>query len=78
MNLIEQFLTSENFQIAWDRVRQNNGCARVDGETVSQFGRNAGAYLEQLRYAVATHRYRPLPLRQLFIPQKAIAGQLQE
>lgn len=53
---------------AWEQVRQNRGAAGVDGETIAE----AEAYgvdrlLTELREQLETHRYRPRPLRRVFI-----------
>ncbi len=65
------FLSAENFQRAWEHVAANRGCAGVDGETIAHFAHHVDRYLEDLRKAVAQGTYRPLPLRQLFIPKKS-------
>lgn len=67
--LIEQFLSSTNFQLAWEQVASNQGCAGVDGETISHFAQQEQTYLQYLREALQKGTYRPLPLRQLFIPK---------
>ena len=67
--LIQQFLDPENFWHAWRKVAANAGCARVDGETVAQFGQQSQRRLETLRQSVAAGTYAPLPLRQLFVPK---------
>lgn len=69
-NLRLRFLSMENFELAWDKVATNAGCAGVDGETVAAFGYRKGYALAQLNKAVERGTYRPLPLRQLFIPKK--------
>ncbi|MEO1389805.1 MAG: reverse transcriptase domain-containing protein, partial [Cyanobacteria bacterium J06634_6] len=65
-----QFLAAENFERAWDKVAANNGCAGVDRETVTQFGRQKQQKLSRLLQQVARGSYRPLPLRQIAIPKK--------
>lgn len=71
---MSQFLTPENFQLAWDKVKQNDGCAGVDGEAIAHFAQQPDRYLAALLKALVFEQYRPLPLRQLFIP-KAAGGQ---
>ena len=68
--LRKHFLAMENFELAWDKVASNAGCAGVDGETVIAFGYRKERALLQLREAVAKGTYRPLPLRQIFVPKK--------
>ncbi|MBD2074352.1 CRISPR-associated endonuclease Cas1 [Phormidium sp. FACHB-592] len=69
-DLVSRFLSDENFQLAWSHVSANRGCAGVDSETIAHFAQNVDHYLKALQNAVAEHTYRPLPLRQLFIPKK--------
>ena len=65
-----EFLTPGNFELAWDKVAANQGCAGVDRETIAQFGWQKHRKLTQLLQQVAQGRYRPLPLRQIAIPKK--------
>jgi len=69
------FLSAENFEQAWDKVRRNNGCAGSDGETIAHFTRNADRNLQQLRRSLQTGMYKPLPLRSLSIPKKIRSSQ---
>jgi CRISPR-associated protein Cas1 len=69
-NGFSQFIDPQNFAVAWQKVRANNGCAGVDGETIAQFTHYADEALETLRRSLVAGTYRPLPLRQLFIPKK--------
>lgn len=70
LNLRAQFLHSTNFQLAWNKVAANQGCAGVDGETIAHFAQHQDEYLKDLRDAIADGSYRPLPLRQIFILKK--------
>jgi CRISP-associated protein Cas1 len=70
MDSLDQFLDAANWQTAWEHVAENHGAAGVDGETIEHFARDADNYLAQLRRAVANGNYRPLPLRQVFIPKR--------
>ena len=67
---IARFLSLDNFHHAWSKVAANQGCAGVDGETISQFEQDASRKLTQLMQHVVKGSYRPLPLRQLFIPKR--------
>ena len=70
-SLRDRFLHPQNFELAWDKVASNQGCAGVDGETIHAFGLQKQRKLPQLLLRVAEGRYRPMPLRQLFIPKKS-------
>lgn len=67
----QAFLSAENFQQAWKKVRANNGCAGVDGETITAFERHADHHLATLRHQLQIGTYQPMPLRSLSIPKKA-------
>jgi len=69
-NFCAAFLHLANFDLAWDRVAENQGCAGVDGETIPAFAQHKDRYLRQLRRQVDQGTYQPLPLRQRFIPKK--------
>ena len=64
------FLAAENFWRAWEKVRSNNGCAGVDGETVAAFERNAERNLATLRRQLEQGTYQPMPLRSLKVLKK--------
>jgi CRISP-associated protein Cas1 len=68
----QAFLSAENFEQAWDKVRSNQGCAGVDGETIAAFERNADRHLATLRRQLQNGTYQPLPLRSLQIPKRTV------
>jgi CRISP-associated protein Cas1 len=68
--LVQDFLSLENWQAAWQHIKANNGTAGVDGETIAHFSHHADTYIPQLIKAVKESTYIPLPLRQIFIPKK--------
>jgi CRISP-associated protein Cas1 len=68
--LLQDFYHPENWQVAWQHIKANNGTAGVDGETITHFKNNADTYIPKLIKAVQENRYTPLPLRQFFIPKK--------
>jgi CRISP-associated protein Cas1 len=66
-----QFLSLDNFQRAWERVAANQGCAGVDQQTIPQFAQQSSLYMAHLIQDLEQGAYRPLPLRQLWIPKKS-------
>ena len=48
MSRLHQFLNPFNFELAWDKVATNRGCAGVDRETIAQFGRQKQRKLARL------------------------------
>ncbi|MEM8613099.1 MAG: CRISPR-associated endonuclease Cas1, partial [Cyanobacteria bacterium P01_H01_bin.105] len=71
MSLRQRFLSAENFEQAWDKVATNLGCAGVDRETIAEFGAHKQTALSRLRRSVIDGIYKPLPLRQLFVPKSS-------
>ena len=46
---LERVLADNNLFEAWAKVRANQGCAGVDGETLEEFERRLSANLDTLR-----------------------------
>lgn len=67
--IVNEFLSLNNFQCAWKKVADNQGCAGVDGETISNFASKQTINISNLRDAVANNTYQPLPCQQVLIPK---------
>jgi retron-type reverse transcriptase len=55
---------------AWAQVRRNHGSAGIDGQTieaVEEYG--VEQFLQELREELIDERYRPQPVRRVFIPK---------
>ena len=62
---------------AWGEVRANRGAAGVDGVTIDDIVRSGvGDFLDELAKKLRAGRYRPRPLRRVFIPKPGRPGQL--
>jgi group II intron reverse transcriptase/maturase len=59
--------TPDDLLAAWDRVRENDGCAGADGVTISAFSGHLDQNLESLRIQTADDRYSPFPLLQIIV-----------
>lgn len=57
-------------QRAFLAVRDNHGCAGVDGVTIDKFGECLTENLVELRRELAAESYRPLPLLQILVAKK--------
>ncbi|PSB58763.1 CRISPR-associated endonuclease Cas1 [Chamaesiphon polymorphus] len=69
IDLEAEFLDFDNFDRAWQKVADNNGCAGIDGETIEVFKRRAIENLQGLRDTVANGTYQPHPYLQVLIPK---------
>ena len=56
--------------VAWEQVRRNRGAPGIDGETVEAIeARGVQQFLRELQTELLEHRYRPQPVRRVFIPK---------
>lgn len=69
-SILNEFLSLENFQRAWEKVAENRGSGGVDGESVDKFARNQTFNIYQLREAVVNTTYQALPCKQVIIPKR--------
>ena len=55
---------------AWAEVRANRGAAGMDGETLTTIeARGVDHFLDELRTALVERRYRPQPVRRVYLPK---------
>ncbi|MDD2466495.1 MAG: group II intron reverse transcriptase/maturase [Desulfobulbus sp.] len=67
---IEQIVCQENFYAAWLRVRENQGCAGVDRQTVDDFASELEHNLAALSHEILSNSYHPLPLLRAWIDKE--------
>jgi RNA-directed DNA polymerase len=61
---------------AWQRVRRNRGSAGVDRQTIEAVeGYGVGRLLNELEVELRERRYRPQPVRRVYIPKPGKPGQ---
>lgn len=63
--------SEESLLQAWERVAANKGAAGVDGVCIEDFGALAERNIAILHKDLTAGKYRPLPLRRVFIPKKS-------
>ena len=63
-------LSAEQLVEAWDRVRENAGCAGVDGITVDRYEHRGLGGLVQLAQEIQQGAYKALPLLQILVEPK--------
>jgi RNA-directed DNA polymerase len=68
--LFDKVCSLEVLWAAWEQVRRNRGAAGVDGETIETIeARGTLEFLLKLQEELIQQRYRPQPVRRVFIPK---------
>lgn len=62
--------THSTLLTAFQAVKDNHGCAGVDGVTIAQFEKKLDANLERLRLDLTSRVYSPLPLMKILVAKK--------
>lgn len=72
-SLVDKVYKMKNLELAWEKVKQNNGSGGVDNESIEDFEENLQTNLQRLHEELGTNSYKPQPVLQHKIPK---AGQL--
>jgi CRISPR-associated protein Cas1 len=67
--LLASALADANLFEAWQKVKDNDGAAGVDGQSIETFSVNVFGRLLGLRQMVETRKYSPRPLLEVHIPK---------
>lgn len=72
MGLYERFLTKENFELAYSRIKHapNNTYKFFYKKDIEVFGLLLGQNINQLINEIVTHKYEPQPVCRYYIPKK--------
>lgn len=64
---ISQVLDIDNFFTAWLKVKENQGCAGIDGESLEKFEKKLNSNIDLLRSEVSHGSYRPRTLLRVYM-----------
>jgi CRISPR-associated protein Cas1 len=67
-------ISQDDLWSAWERVRENEGCAGADGVTVHAFAQRVQRALAELLARVREGRYRPYPLLKIVVEKRPGSG----
>jgi group II intron reverse transcriptase/maturase len=68
--LYDRIALRDVLEHAWQQVRSNRGAAGIDGQTIAEVeAYGVARMLDELREQLVTHRYRPQPVRRVYIPK---------
>jgi len=68
-SLYDKVYAPKNLERAWEKVRSNRGAGGVDRQSITDFEREKEKHLEELHRLLREKRYKPLPLRRVYIPK---------
>jgi len=74
-SLIDKVYKRKNLEIAWDKVRANQGSGGIDGESISAFAEKFDERLDALHEELRKGTYQPLPVRRVQIPKEGKPGE---
>lgn len=73
-SLIDKIYKMKNLELAWKKVKANQGSGGIDGQSIEEFGENLEENLRRLHEELKTETYKPSPVRQQMIPKSGQPG----
>jgi len=70
-SLIDKVFSRKNLELAWEKVKKNQGSAGIDDVTIAQFEARQECYLDLLHRKLREGTYRPQPVKRVEIPKSA-------
>jgi RNA-directed DNA polymerase len=73
--LMDKVYKRKNLEIAWKRVKANQGKGGIDGQSLEEFEGQLEEQLSRLHEELREDRYQPQPVRQMKIPKAGKRGE---
>ena len=73
-SLVDKVYKRKNLELAWEKVRQNQGAGGVDGQSIEEFEKGLGEQLDRLHWELKADLYNPQPVREHLIPKAGQPG----
>lgn len=77
-SLVDKIYKRKNLELAWERVRSNQGAGGVDGQSIAEFEEQLDQELDRLHHELKTNTYVPQPVRRHTIPKAGQPGRERE
>jgi len=74
-SLVDKVYKRKNLEMAWERVKANQGKGGVDGQSLEEFEGQLEEQLTRLHNELREERYHPQPVRQTQIPKAGKPGE---
>jgi RNA-directed DNA polymerase len=73
-SLVDKVYKRKNLELAWEKVRKNQGAGGVDGQSIEEFGQMLEEQLDKLHSELKADLYHPQPVREHLIPKAGQPG----
>jgi len=73
-SLVDKVYKRKNLELAWERVRRNQGAGGVDGQSIEAFEEVLKEQLDRLHAELKDNRYQPQPVLEHKIPKAGQPG----
>src|SRR5664279_500694 len=77
-SLVDKVYKMKNLELAWERVKHNDGCGGIDKQSIQQFEEKAHANLQKLHEELKMNTYKPQPVLQHKIPKAGQPGKFRK
>ena len=77
-SLVDKVYKMKNLELAWERVKQNDGSGGIDNQSIEEFEENVQANLQKLHEELRMNRYKPQPVLEHKIPKAGQPGKFRK